>query len=342
MSIELYTPDLSNRHEITHAISLQTDEYYNAVGKLILVVSVSDYNIGIMKEGAVLLRTDTGTIMIIRNVTIDSEQNRITANGYTTDTLLNKRVFAAAATIQTIETDLYAGITANLRQLPHIALANAKGLSETAASVLYGGEILDMTIPLLDAAELGHRMTWDADTLTHVFEIYKGADLTEGIHAVVFSDEMGTASNLKIGDDASVFKNVCYVTGEFDGEAVVEIVGTAEGADRYEMWAEAKGVSQQSGETIAEYRARLAQYGAEQLAKHVRRASFSVLIDAAELGNAYSVGDVVRCASRKYGVMFTARIKGVKRRMDMNGETTELVLGEPKLDVIGELKLWRK
>lgn len=342
MSLELYTPDLSNRHEITHAISLQTDEYYNDIGKLILVVSVSEYNIGIVKEGAVLLRTDTGTVMIIRNVTIDSSENRITANGYTTDTLLNKRVFAASATIQTIETDLYAGITANLRGLPHVAFANAQGLAETAASVLYGGELLDEAIPLLEAAELGHRMTWDADNLTHVFGIYKGVDRTEGIHAVVFSSEMGTASNLKISDDASVFKNVCYVVGKFDGAEVVEIVGTAVGDDRYEMWAEASGVSQQSGETITDYRARLKQYGAEQLAKYVRRTSFSVLIDAQELGVAYSIGDVVRCASRKYGMMFTARIKGVKRRMDMNGETTELVLGEPTLDVIGELKLWQK
>jgi len=342
MSLELYTPDLSNRHEISHAISLQTDEYYNETGKLTLVVSASDYNIGIVREGAVLLRTDTGTAMIIRSVTIDSSQNRNTANGYTTDTLLNQRVFAAPAAIQTIETDLYAGIAANLRQLPHVALAGVKGLTETAASVLYGGELLDEAIPILDAAELGHRMTWDADTLTHVFEIYKGADLTDGIHAVVFSDEMGTASNLKIGDDASVFKNVCYVTGKFDDAEVVEIVGTAAGGDRCEMWAAAGGVSQQNGETLAAYRARLAQRGAEELAKHVRRSSFSVLIDASELGNAYSLGDVVRCASRKYGMMFTARIKGVKRRMDMNGETTELVLGEPALDVIGELKLWQK
>ncbi len=342
MSIELYTPDLSNRHEITHAISLQTDEYYNSIGKLILVVSVSDYNIGIVKEGAVFYRTDTDTAMIVRNVSIDTSQNRITAHGYTTNSILNKRVFAQAAGIATIEADVYAGITANLRELPNVSLAEAKGLTETAASILYGDELLKGIMPVLEAVKLGNRMKWDAATKTHVFEIYKGVDRTDGIHAVVFSEERGTASNLKIGDDASVFKNVCYVDGEFNDAPVKVVVGTATGDDRYELYAEAKSVKQDDGETLAQYKARLQQFGAEQLAKHVRRTSFSVLVDTSEFGTTYSLGDVVQCVAQRFGMIFKARIEGVKRRMDANGETTELVLGEPTLDVIGELKLWQK
>lgn len=337
-----YAPDLSGYHEI-RAESLQTEELYNGIGKFTLVVPPTDYNIAHIKHRSVLYRTDTGTSLIVSRLAPDTSQSRITINGYTSNELLNKRTFATAATIATVEVDLYAAIAANLRGLPDVQIATVAGLTEAYAAVLYGGQITDTVIPILDAVGLGHRMRFDTRAKKHIFEIYKGVDRTTGATAAVFSDEQGTARDLKIEDDESTFKNVCYVTAVLaDDTPIVEVVGDAVGADRFELWAEARGLKQETGETEAAFRVRLADYGLAQLAKYIRRTSFSVRVDDGRYGTAYNMGDIVTCVSKRFGMQFSAVIKGVKRTIDRKSETVNLVLGDPILTVLGEIKLWQR
>lgn len=338
MSLELYTPDYSNRYEISHAISVQMSVYDNDVGKLILVLPVNDYNIEAMKNDSILYDTQKKIAYIIKNVKIDTPKNRITANGYTTNYFLESRVIAAPVTVTNVENGVYAVVNENLRGMERLSLAPAKGLTEETDISLYGKTVLEQIMPVLSSVELGHRMTWNHRTMEHVFEVCKGKDLTTGIHAVVFSDEQGTARDLVINDDVSLFKNVAYVVSEFNDKEIVEIVGDATGADRHEQWFDVS-LNAEDGETEAQFRARMQTHGAMELGKLIRRQSFSVVIDPSELGVVYNIGDLVSCVSKRFGVKFNARISGMKYKKDGNSETTEVVLGEPKLTAIGEVKL---
>jgi hypothetical protein len=342
MSLELYTPDYSNRYEISHAISIQMSDYYNDVGKLILVMPVNDYNIEALKNDSILYDTQKKIAYIIKNVKIDTPQNRITANGYTTNHFLNSRVIASSVAVSNVESGVYSVVNDNLREMPRVSTAAAKGLTEETEITLYGKTVLEQIMPVLSSVDLGHRMAWDHRKEQHIFEVYKGKDLTSGIHAVVFSDEQGTARDLVINDDISTFKNVAYVVSEFkqgDTEKeLMEVVGTATGADRHEQWFEVN-LSPEENETEAQFRARMRTHGAMELGKLIKRKSFSVVIDPAELGVLYNIGDLVSCVSKRFGVKFNARISGMKYKKDANGETTEVVLGEPKLTAIGEVKL---
>ena len=76
-----------------------------------------------------------------------------------------------------------------------------------------------------------------------------------------------------------------------------------------------------------------------ELGKRIRRQSFSVSIDASELGVMYNLGDIVSCVSIRFGVSFNARITGVKYTLDNRKTKTEIILGEPILTALGELKL---
>lgn len=342
MSLELYTPDYSNRYEITHAISVQMSKYYNEVGKLILVVPVNDYNIAALKNNSILYDTQKKLTYIIKNVKIDTPQNRITANGYTTNHFLESRVVASSVAVRNVESGVYSAVNENLRGMPKVATASAKGLTEKAEITLYGGTVLEQIMPVLANADLGHDMVWNHRTEQHVFEVYKGNDLTTGIHAVVFSDEQGTARDLVINDDASTFKNVAYVVSTYKSgdteKELVEIVGDAVGDDRHEQWFEVS-LTAEEGETEEQFRTRMRTHGAMELGKLVRRQSFNVVIDQTELGVLYNIGDLVSCVSQRFGVKFDARISGMKYKKDAHGETTEVVLGEPKLTAIGEVKL---
>lgn len=338
MSLELYIPDYSNRYEISHAISVQMSDYYNEVGKLILVMPVNDYNINALKNDSVLYDTKKKVAYIIKNVKIDTPQNRITANGYTTNHLLESRVIAASKSVTGVESGVYEIVNENLRGMTRVVTAPTKGLTESTTITLYGGTILKQIIPVLSSVELGHRMTWNHRTENHTFEIYKGEDLTTGIHAVVFSDEQGTARDLVINEDVSTFKNVAYVVSKYNDTELVEVVGTATGDDRHEQWFEVT-LNAEERETEEQFRARMRTHGAMELGKLIKRQSFSVVIDPEELGVLYNIGDVVSCVSQRFGVKFNARISGMKYKKDANSETTEVVLGEPKLTAIGEVKL---
>lgn len=345
MSIEVYPSDFSTRYEITHAISIQMATHYNDIGKLQLVVPVSDYNIMALKTGNILFDTVRGTTYIIINTKCDTTDNRITANGYTTDWLLNKRSVAVKRKVKTIETGVYDIINENLRGLGRISTASVKGLTETFSgdsaeeATAYGGQLLDEIIPFLDNGDLGHRMVWDPSNLSWTFEIFKGEDLTSGIHAIAFAEEHGTCSDLVINEDTSTFKNVAYVKYRLSDETEpVAIVGSAEGDDRFEKWFDTS-VSQEEDESADDCRKRAVAYATMELGKLINRKTFKVTIDASELGTLYNIGDVVSCVSIRFGVSFHARITGVKYKMDATGEKTEIILGDPILTALGALKL---
>jgi hypothetical protein len=345
MSIEVYPSDFSTRYEITHAISIQMATHYNDIGKLQLVVPVSDYNITALKTGNILFDTVRGTTYIIINTKCDTTDNRITANGYTTDWLLNKRSVAVKRTVKNIESGVYGLINDNLRGLSRVSTADVKGLTETFSgeeaedATAYGGQLLDEIIPYLNNGELGHRMVWDPSSLSWTFEIFKGKDLTTGIHAIAFAEEQGTCTDLVINEDTSTFKNVAYVKYQLsDGTEAMATVGTATGDNRFEKWFDTS-VIQEQDETVDDCRKRAVAYATMELGKLISRKSFTVTIDASELGTLYNIGDVVSCVSIRFGVSFHARITGVKYKMDIRGEKTEIILGEPKLTVIDEVKL---
>jgi hypothetical protein len=339
MSLEIYPSDFSTRYELTHAISVQMSVYYNDIGKLTIVAPVNDYNITALKVGNMLFDTEREATFIIANTKCDTEENRITANGYTSNWLLNKRCIASAFTMTNIESGVYDIINSNLRGFPRLSTATVEGLTENTNALLYGGQILDEIKPYLEEAQLGNKMIWDAEALAWTFKVYKGADLTSGIHAVVFSEEQGTAQELVINDDDSTLKNFAYATGSLaDDTEFVEEVGTATGEERREIWLETS-VNQEDEETADECKARVRAYATMELGQRIRRKSFSVAIDSTELGVAYNIGDIVSCVSVRFGVAFNARITGVKYRMDSEKTSTEIILGDPILTALGELKL---
>ena len=348
MSLECYPADFSTRYEITHAISIQMSMFYNDMGKIQLVVAANDYNITALKKNAILFDTKRGFTYILVNVKCDTTQNRITANGYTTEYLLNKRAVAVKRQITTIETGVYGIINDNLRSLPKISTAAVKGLTEKwqpddpdtedNESEVYGGQVLDVITPILEYGSLGRRMNWDPTTLAWEFEIYKGKDLTTGIHAIAFVEEQGTCSDLVINEDVSTFKNVAYVPYKNGDVEYVVTVGSASAENRFEVWLNSS-ISKEDDETLQKCKERAISYGQLELGKRISRQSFNVVVDASELGTLYDIGDIVSCSSNRFGVQFVSRITGITYTMDVNGEKTSVQLGDPILTALGELKL---
>lgn len=335
--IIVYNKELNNFHEITHAVSVQMIEYYNDIGKATLVLPIDDYNISIIENDGIIYDTERDVSFVIKNYKYDTKQNRITINCYTSNWFLNKRVVATEKKIQNVEADVLNLVSENLRSLYRIEVAEPKGIEDTTDAILYGKQLLDQIMPVLEAKEIGNRMRWDSDKRTHVFELYKGNDLTHGIHAVVFSEEQGTADDLVFSVDDSLFKNYVYVVGKKknDEEIVVE-VGSKTATDRNERWMTGS-FNQEEKESDEDFLARLETIGLDEIARLVSKTTFSVVIDPSEYGNAYKMGDLVSCVSYRFGVELKSRITGVKYTLDANGEKISLILGSPILTAIKEV-----
>lgn len=350
MSLEVYPPDFSTRYEISHAISIQMSIFYNDVGKIQLVAVADNYNIAALKKNCIIYDTDHKTTYLIVNVKCDTVENKITVNGYTAEYLLNKRVVAAKTQILNIETGVYGIINGNMRDMTRISTAAVKELPETFQpddpetedtdeSVIYGGGVLDAITPVLEYGELGRRMIWDPSSLSWTFEIYKGADLTSGIHAIAFAEEQGTCTKLVINEDSSTFRNFVYVTyKDRNQNDNLTTIGSATGDDRFELWLDSS-ITQEDGESIANARKRAVTFAQLEMGKYINRQSFSVVIDASELGTLYNIGDIVTCSSVRFGVRFNARITGVTYTLDVTGEQTAVQLGDPILTALGEMIL---
>ena len=179
MSFEVYPSDFSTRYELRHAISTIMTIYYNDIGKLVLVAPVSDYNITALKVGNLLYDTERDVTFIIANTKIETDTNRITANGYTANWMLNKRCIATKYTLTNLESGVYGIVNANMRDMTRLTTAAVEGLTERTNTILHGGQIFDEIQPYLEEAELGNKMVWDPETLSHTFKIYKGKDLKD-------------------------------------------------------------------------------------------------------------------------------------------------------------------
>lgn len=348
MSLEIYPADFRTRYEINKAISIMMSVHYNDIGKLQITATTSDYNITALKSGNYVYDTEREAMYIIVSTKFDTNNSRIIANGYTVDWLLNKRCIARKHNISTIESDCYAVINENLRGLPRISTAPIKGYTEKFRtddsgtsedeSALFGFQLMDEIQSVLDFGEFGRRMVWIPAEYRWVFEIYKGRDLTNGIHRVAFVEEQGTCSNLVIDNDISTFKNVAYTSYIYgDNEHVIE-VGSASASERSEIWL-ASTVISEDGETQESTEKRCIANAIMELGRYINRQSFAVTIDADELGTRFNLGDIVSCVSNRFDVAFNARITGIKYKLDAVGERTEIILGDPILTALGELKL---
>lgn len=336
MRLELYTPDLSNRHEIVHAISVQAEDPYNDIGVVSITVPLDDYHSRIAEKGSLLYIVDKKLAFDIVDVISDADAGEIELHGYSLNRRLNRRIVLTPAKVTNVEADVYAVANANLRGLD-VVLADPAGLPDTIDETeIKDTELLDGVIPVLAAAEMGQRAEFDYKTKTITWRIYKGVDRTTGLRRASFVEERGETPGLKIELDESEYKNVCYCKATYrDGTEFTVTAGDApEGPLRREMLATFMGDPQEDGESNDAFEARVKQYAVMQLEEHRDRTGFEIDANGAELGTLYNVGDLVSCVSQRHGLSFTTRITLATYTQDAGGETAKLTLGDPSLTVL--------
>lgn len=347
--IYVWTPDWSNRYELSHAQSVQFSRHYNDYGSMTIVAPSTQYNSKVCKINGVVYDQDTDSAYVITRVQQNAKDNTLTVNGYSADWLLYNRVVANPFPITNIEIGALNVVSQNLRGLPRVQVGQPTGLTETTNAVFEKKGLLSEVTDVLALADLGRKMDFDPRALTFTFSVYKGRDKTTGKDAEVFSEERKTAKDLVITDDISGFKNVAYAFASYSsGVEFTTTVGTAEGAERREVWVDASSLTQveeetdpdtgaviTAGESNASFLNRVQEYAKTELASYVRSRNFEVVVNPKDFGSVYMLGDMITCKSERFGVQFNARVTGVQYTLSDIGQETKLVLGDPEKILIG-------
>lgn len=200
---------------------------------------------------------------------------------------------------------------------------------------------------------LGWNVDIDKDQMKFVFKVLEGRDLTAGqsvLPPAIFSPEFNTLGQLSYTESELNFKNYAVVAGQGEGvdRRIIE-VGQSSGHDRYELFVDARDVSEETDiedtdpipRPVAEIEADLINRGNQKLAEYEQE----IYLEGQALTKSrltyekdYELGDVVTLQNREWGVTLDARITEVKEIYEWGGQKVELTFGNNRPTLISKIK----
>ncbi len=175
------------------------------------------------------------------------------------------------------------------------------------------------------AAGLGWNIHPDFTQMKWVFEVYAGRDLTAGQTEnppVIFSTDLDAIKGQRYAESDIGYKNFAYVGGQGEGiERTIVEVGTATGAERREVFIDARDV-----EEVGALHVR----GQQRLSELNRQALFEAEVltyGPFVYGQDWDLGDIVTIQSKDWGVTLNTRIIEVKEIYEPSGFRLEAVFG---------------
>lgn len=309
MDVCIFDEDLRLTAIIDGYKSLIWAKRYNEVGDCELYVPATAENLGAIRIGCYIGRTDDDMICRVRKLEIDTDAengNYIIATGHAAQEFLDQRIVWETMTC-------YSNAEVFARRMVDNALgagaAPERQLLDSGGGLIFGiGASAGLTDRLSEQVSYknvgekireyclkfgwGYRVRPEAGIL--LFEVYKGADRRQ---TVIFSEDFENLSTTQYVEDGTKMGNVAVVLGEGQGaDRMKTVSGGAEGAERHELYIDARDLS-----TTITYGELTAAYPGGTIAHPggytYRMASFDIQIFAAEqlarLEELYPDGELV-------------------------------------------------
>lgn len=340
MDLIIYNPEIEQQGTIDVYSSFRWRRRFFEPGEFELHVTASDENLSLLTPGNIIHREDRKEAGIIEGITIEGTDNgdEITATGRMGSCMLDRRIITPTINFSgTVEAAMRKAVSDNAimaRPLLRLTLGVAGGYTPTCAFQATGKTVIAVCEALGKSAPLGFRIRLDVPDRAWMFEVYTGVDhsVTQSDNPwVLFSYEHENISKPTYTHDTTGYANYAYVAGQGDGSArvIVEVDQTG-GKERRELWVDARDVQQADGQSDADYRAQLAQRGAEKLAEAAAFESFTA--DAMDAPNYkyltdWDLGDIV--SFERWGMKLDRRITEVEETYENNVETITPVCGDP-------------
>ena len=319
--IDVFDLELNRIGALQTWISLVWREEYNTEGKLQIEVQQSEGVENLLKPWRYMQMRGKDTVMIIQSVKIRNK--RIVAYGAMATWLLEKRVSNQVVANVNAEIGLRS-VVQNMTPWPKLALGDIYGVIDKYANQTSDGSVLEYCKKIGAAADMGVRIRRGSQML--LFECYK-PDLNPNAR---YADRYGNVAEVEYTISDKKTANVAIVAGAGSGnDRITVVVGDihAAGADRLEVYLDARDVQPEENETNDAYIARLERRGKQKLLEyqHVEELKFEVQDDRAKLG------DMIVVNVSALGIKARVRVTSEETISQHNQTKRTIGLGTPIL-----------
>lgn len=235
------------------------------------------------------------------------------------------------------------------RIFPRLVLAPNKNRGVTIEEKSRYDPLNEKLLELSQLHGLGWNIELDLRNKQFVFDIQEGRNLVAnqtGLPQAIFSTEFETIESLEYTESDLEYKNFAVVAGQGEGvERRIISIGDAVGADRYEMFVDARDVSEDDDDgnprPAAKVIADLQKRGNEKLAEHAQEVYLGgQILTTSRLvfDEDYSVGDMVTVRDKGWGVTMDTRITAAKVICEYGKRKVELVFDNDKPTFISKMR----
>lgn len=225
------------------------------------------------------------------------------------------------------------------RKIPLIELGELQNfnMNEVEKQITYDN-LQEALTDMSKTTELGYRLRLDYARKKLVFEVYKGTNRTQGTeHPCIFTRKFKNVFTQEYNEDEGNYKNVCLVGGPGeDTDRVLVTVGSGAGLDRYEMFYNASGYSE-DGITAAVLQDQLRQKGLEKMSAYYIAKAFETKINK-EKAMKFELGDYVTCKDTQWGITVDTQVKVIQKGYSKTEASYVITLGDDVPTLINLIK----
>jgi hypothetical protein len=225
------------------------------------------------------------------------------------------------------------------RKMPLIELGELQNfdMDEVEKQITYDN-LQEALTDMSKTTELGYRLRLDYARKKLVFEVYRGTNRTQGTeHPCIFTRKFKNVFTEDYNEDDGNYKNVCLVGGPGeDADRVLVTVGSGEGLDRYEIFYNASGYSE-DGITAAVLQDQLRQKGLEKMSAYYIAKAFEVKINK-DKAMEFALGDYVTCQDTQWGITVDTQVKVIQKGYSKTEASYVITLGDDVPTLINLIK----
>lgn len=340
---EILSPDLHRIGEVETVSSDNHSIHWQESGTLVLIAAATEANLAELRNDRFILVRDTyrqgdrlDGLYLICNVSHDEEKNEITVNGKTAGFLLHQRVIGDTVLSGTTAGAALAELAnGNARWLPIDAEWERDGDPEVIRYPMDGGALDEKCADLMAYCGIGMEAALKDGRIQLRFS--PGRDISAIPGVPVLGQHSGWARNTNLSIDASDYCNVAVGTLVFQNNSEEPFFfGETEAAGSIRRELFIGDISQSSGESETDFRARAETEAQAKLVSHLLRTTISADISPADYGRPFLVGDVIRV--QVGAVTLKKRIIAATWLHDQNNDRITLTLGDKLNTVPAEIK----
>ena len=327
--------------------SLLWDVRYYECGRFEVYIAANARNVDIFRTGRIVAREDDqdnyGIIESLELKTDAENGDYLTVSGRFLMCLLERRIiyptWSCAGKATSYSDIVRAVVFSNAfgskeREIPSLGFDGASSRWQNMTTKLQVSyeNLMEFVYTLCKTIDGGARISLRGDwggfgDLN--LQLYQGRDrsvLQSENPRIIFSDTYSNLLAFTQKEDASVMRNYAYILGQGEGEARKRTTwhnGTETvGFDRYELYVDADDISQEEGQTDAEYLEALRERGKQKLQDSLLVSESETVADDRQYvyQKDYYVGDYVTVQNTKFGLIQPKiQLTGMIESFDQDG-----------------------